>query len=309
MSTTPLLPVWSLGLVDDAAVFPPGLSPLDQAWRDHQELRSGAYAECVGPLLLAPIHVSELVLAAHADHENSDAGRSDSDDGAGLPPVSVRVIGRAGTPFTDLHTAIETLGKMSGVLTAGLEISYGLGWTAALQHGLPLAVEVSRVAAERDSALDEIARVRADDHPVIAKLRTQSTASVPVPTAAELAGFVIDCRQRDLPFKLTGGLHHAVATGWERQHAVNGKPEHGVMNVLLATHAALSGAATAEMAQILTRTDAPALAASLRTLTREQQRDLRAAFTSYGCCGVLDPLAELAALGLLPAPIPDEEPV
>lgn len=304
------MPAWSVQLVDDAAVFPPGLSPVDQAWRDHQQLRGGPYAECVGPLLLAPSHVADLsrVVAAEVN-ANTDVTKGS--------PVPVRVICRAGTPMVHLGTAVRTLATMPGVQAAGLEISYDSGWTAALQHALPLAVEVSRVAAERDCALDEIAQARADDHPMIAKLRTQATESMPVTTAAELAGFVIACRQRDLPFKLTGGLHHAVASAWDRGHAGEGgreaeyeleaEAEHGVVNVLLATHAARSSASPAEIEQILVRADAWELAERLQTLTSKQQRDLRADFTSYGCCGVLDPLTELAALSLLPTPKPEEE--
>ncbi len=298
MSTTPPLPAWSVQLIDDAAVFPPGLRPVDQAWRDHQQLRSGAYAECVGPLLLPPSHAAGLSRIAAAEPPRQ-------------PPLRVAVIGRADTLLADLATAVQTLATVAGVLTDGLEVSHATGWTAALQYALPLAVEVSRAAGERDRALDEIAGARADGHPVIAKLRTQATATASVPTAAELAGFIIACRQRDLPFKLTGGLHHAVATVGDDDHRQDGRPEHehGVLNVLLATHAARVGDSTADTEHILARTDSQALAENLLTLTDEQQRDLRADFTSYGCCDVLDPLTELAALGLLSLPNPDEEPV
>ena len=43
--------LWS-GLVDDAAVFPPGNAPLDVAVSGHRALRAGPDADLVGPLLV-----------------------------------------------------------------------------------------------------------------------------------------------------------------------------------------------------------------------------------------------------------------
>ena len=51
MSRTPFAPLFDR-LVDDAAVFPPGLAPLDVAVREHLDRREGAYAAHIGPLLV-----------------------------------------------------------------------------------------------------------------------------------------------------------------------------------------------------------------------------------------------------------------
>lgn len=284
MSTTAPMPPWCVGLIDDAAVFPPGLSPVDRAWADHRVLLSGAYAECVGPLLVAPQHVHELSRAAVGGRD-------------GTPPMPVVLIGRAGTSVGELAPAIASLAAVPAVRLSGLEVAHASGWQTALQHALPLAVEVPRLADDRDRALDELAEARADGPAVTAKLRTQETAEAPVPTASALAGFIMAAGQRDLPFKLTGGLHRAIATSSTTPHAAR---EHGVVNVLLATHAALTGAQSAEVAQLLVRSDSRALAEELGELLPTEQHELRATFTSYGCCGVLDPLVELADLGLLP---------
>ena len=58
---------------------------------------------------------------------------------------------------------------------------------------------------------------------------------------------------RGLPFKLTGGLHHAVRGDQAAQ------PMHGLLNVLLATHEALDGAETRELARELARHDTEVL--------------------------------------------------
>ncbi|MFC6342860.1 hypothetical protein ACFP8W_12805, partial [Nocardioides hankookensis] len=47
MSTEPLPATWR-GLVDDAAIFPPGDAPLHQASAAHAERRHAPYADLVG---------------------------------------------------------------------------------------------------------------------------------------------------------------------------------------------------------------------------------------------------------------------
>ena len=100
----------------------------------------------------------------------------------------------------------------------------------------------------------------------------------------------------------TGGLHHAV----RGTYAVDGVPEenHGVLNVLVATAAALDGAPHDELTGILAGRDAGALAATVRDWSPDTARRVRAALRSYGCCTVTDPVGELADLGVLVAPDP-----
>ena len=114
-----------------------------------------------------------------------------------------------------------------------------------------------------------------------------------------------------MPFRLTGGLHHAV----RGTYAVAGVPEenHGLLNVLLATSAALSGAGHEEVAGLLALRDGAALAELVAAWPDATAARVREAFTAYGCCTVTDPLGELADLGLLepltartrPRPAPD----
>ena len=104
----------------------------------------------------------------------------------------------------------------------------------------------------------------------------------------------------DAPFKLTGGLHHAV----RGTYPVDGAPEehHGILNVLLATAAAGDGAGDEEVAALLALRDGEALAELVRAWPDATAARVRRAFTSYGCCTVTDPVGELADLGLLDRP-------
>ena len=110
-----------------------------------------------------------------------------------------------------------------------------------------------------------------------------------------------------MPFKLTGGLHHAVRGTYE----VDGVPEenHGVLNVLARD---LGGARRRRSATrspaLLALRDAAALADLVAAWPDATAARVRAAFTAYGCCTVTDPLGELADLGLLDSPEPGPPP-
>ena len=56
----PAEPALFAGLVDDAAVFPPGNAPLADAVRRHREHRTSRYAACVGPLLVPASAATDL---------------------------------------------------------------------------------------------------------------------------------------------------------------------------------------------------------------------------------------------------------
>ena len=75
---------------------------------------------------------------------------------------------------------------------------------------------------------------------------------------------------------------------------------HGLLNVLVATHDVLERAGTAHLLRTLEVTDVELLVGRLTAFDAEDIDRLRVSFTGFGCCGVLDPLTELKALGLLP---------
>ena len=63
-----------------------------------------------------------------------------------------------------------------------------------------------------------------------AKFRTGGLAAELFPTPVELAAVICACRDRDLPFKLTAGLHHAL----RHTDPETGFTHHGFLNVLAA---------------------------------------------------------------------------
>jgi len=110
-----------------------------------------------------------------------------------------------------------------------------------------------------------------------------------VPSVEDLVRFVHGCRERELVFKATAGLHHAYPTDGE----------HGFLNLLAAAvfgeeHAALSApAGSFEL-------DADSLRWGSRRAGASVLAEMRwTLFHSIGSCSFFEPVGELQALGLL----------
>ena len=111
------------------------------------------------------------------------------------------------------------------------------------------------------------------------------------PTARALGDAVLRCLELGLTFKATAGLHHPVRRG----------DEHGFLNLL--------GAATFGDATLLEEDDPAAFALDTdgfdsrgrRAGAEELARVRREVFVGFGSCSVAEPVADLRALGLLPA--------
>lgn len=265
------VPLVFVGLLDDAAVFPPGSAPLPEAIAAHREHRASWYAEMVGPLLLPP----EDVAAVPPDIAIGVVGRRDAvarvlDSGRDIRQIEVPVAKRGEDPQPGLRDLLTLIGATQ--LRAYAEIPLTWGLTAAL---------------------DRVAEARADGIPVAPKFRTGGLAAELFPTPVELAAVVCACRDRELPFKLTAGLHHAL----RHTDPETGFIHHGFLNVLVATAAAVDGAEPAEVAKILASGDATPLVNAAR-MRLSQNRPL---WDGFGSCSIAEPLADLRVLGLLPS--------
>jgi hypothetical protein len=271
-------------LVDDAAVFPPGNAPLPEAVTRHAKHRASPYGSAVGPLLVPAASASDLLTEL-------DAGRW-----PGPGPLDVVPVARPGTEPAEVTGAVAVLLADPRVAVVGVELGWTEDWRRlGLPGELPLALEVPRGAAQAGAVAD-IRTAVAEGDAVVAKFRTGPTPTWAWPDEAELAAFLHTAAAAPVPFKLTGGLHHAVRGRYE----VDGVTEdnHGVLNVLVATAAAVDGAGTDELTALLGVRDAAALAALVDAWSHATDHRVRTALTSFGCCTVTDPLGELAELGI-----------
>lgn len=293
MSTRPAPRALFREWIDDAAVFPPGNAPVPRAWSEHVELLAGTEGDLLGPLLISASAVQDLARAATV-HAAPDQ----------VSPVDVVVVGRAGVTIQEVVDAVQALRREVHLNVTGAEVAHGEGdWRRLVDLGLRTAVEVPRQGRDLARALDDLAAGVAEEvggsdrATVLGKWRTQATPQAPAPDSRQLAQFLTAAAQeRGLAFKLTGGLHRAVAPGSSTDEP------HGALNVLLATHHLLQGASSSDLADILEIQDGRALAASMAGLTDREVQSLRRRFVSFGCCGVLDPLRDLTDLGLITTP-------
>lgn len=283
-----MIPALLRGLCDDAALFPPGNAPLPAALTAHARYRDSDFAALVGPLIFPIPRLAELA----AQHP---------------APIEVVLTAPAG-PGT-VAPALDRAAEIAGVTVVGVEIAAEAGQSAreffaALPGSRPgwsdlaVSVEVPR-DARRPEFLDRLA-----DSPYVAKFRTGGVVAEAYPGPPELAAAIRSAVTAGTPFKATAGLHHAV----RNTDPATGFDQHGFLNLLLATHRALTGADTAALAGVLADRDGDALAQQLAALTDREIGAVRAAFRSFGTCSIGDPLTELVDLHLLPAalrPVPE----
>ena len=183
----------------------------------------------------------------------------------------------------------------------------GRGVSAVLDGPLPCGSNVEAVEARMGEELGSLAtlapevyvEVPLDDgleerldalaaHGFRAKVRCGGAS---VPSTAELAAFVSACRARDLVFKATAGLHHAVRT--------NG--DHGFLNLLAAVVFGDEENALAETDPAVFGLDASAFSWRGRTVSADELAAARRnRFHSIGSCSFFEPVEELEALGVLP---------
>ncbi|WP_436777548.1 hypothetical protein [Yinghuangia sp. YIM S09857] len=284
-----VIPALFAGFVDDAAIFPPGNLPLAEAVEAHHAHRASWYADLVGQFLVGSGRIADL--AALADPERPLR-------------VGVVVAGGAAAVGDAVRMVLETPGLvLAGVEANGDPAELVGAFHEHLPEGVPGAIEVVADQAMPE-ALDAIAETRHR-----AKFRTGGTVAEAFPEDGRLAAFLAECVARELPFKLTAGLHNAV----RHTDPVTGFRHHGFLNVLTALRVAQADRAEGlplvvhSIARPLGESDPAPVAARVRLTAAAHGAEYRAAFTAFGSCSVAEPLADLISLGLIAPPSDPKE--
>ncbi len=289
-------------LVDDAAVFPPGNAPLEDAVDAHHRHRRTAWADLLGAFVVTDVALPDLIAALR------------SANAAEPLPVSVVVTGGAGA----VEPAVRWAGRAEELHLAAVEVALRdeedlprnarrvttvvdqLRASADLDDETAVYVEPPRPQAPEPTtswltALDEVAALD-----LRLKFRTGGVAEDAFPSPAELAAAIDAALDRELAFKCTAGLHRAVRHG-VTEGSDRPVDHHGFLNVLLATRTALDGGSGDEVAQTLADDDAESVLARIDAAGPDGLVSARRWFRSFGSCSVLEPLADLVALGLVDA--------
>ncbi|MCK9904699.1 hypothetical protein MXD63_32240 [Frankia sp. Cpl3] len=265
------------GLLDDAAVFPPGNLPLAEAVPAHIRHVCSAHAGLVGALVLAAKDLDALAPLV--------AGRAPGSLAlsltAPLPAVGGAVAPAEAIPavhLVSLEAALTAETKPEDVVPT-------LDEALAGRTSVTVFVEVPR-DSRRDAVLAALSGTR-----FLAKFRTGGVRAELYPDEKELAGAVLAAVRAGVPFKATAGLHHAL----RNTDPETGFEQHGFLNLLAATAAALDGADETELVEILADRDGARVTQWVRVLSTR----VREAFRSFGTCSITEPVEELADLGLL----------
>ncbi len=275
-----LAPAWH-GLVDDAAIFPPGNAPLHQAAADHQARRTQSWAGLVGTLVVKDTDLP-LLRGTGANLSVVITG------GAGQIAGPAALCAQLGYQLGGLEIALRDLDDLAGNARRVVAAVDAARTEGALDDETPVYVELPAQTPTTSwlGAADEIAAAE-----LRLKFRTGGVEEHLFPTGATLAAWIDAALDRETPFKATAGLHHAV-----RHTSAEGFEHHGFLNVLLATRGAFDGAGTQSVIDILERRDAHQLADATHSADLVGARRW---FTSFGSCSVTDPRDDLIALDLM----------
>lgn len=270
-------------LIDDAAIFPPGNSPIDRAVSDHHDHCLSAYAPLVGPLLVRDSDVAGL--AALTDR-----------------PLEIGIIGTSGPEGLDRALAISQRSSMIAVSAVEIPVPTGgdvllatnelVTELLSLPAGVTVSVELPRPGGEQlaawAAAAEEIAAAGLQ-----IKLRTGGVVADAHPAEDELAtalAAVVPHR-----FKLTAGLHRAV----RNTQPETGFEQHGFLNILVAVHLLAEGSTAERAAEVLRERDGRALASAVRAWSDQDTAVVRQTFRGFGSCSVTEPYADLLDLELI----------
>jgi hypothetical protein len=278
------------GLVDDAAVFPPGNASVPDAVRRHRDHRAAWYAPLVGPLVVPDTELAQVS----------------------------RAVAESGTDGADLAVSVVISGGAGGLVALARRDLPGLRLVAA-EIGLrdldDLAGNAERVVAASAELDDEVTvYVELPFQPgwigaievveaggLLGKLRTGGLQPDAFPTPDQLAEQLSALIEADLGFKATAGLHRAWPTRVtnERGETLH---QHGFLTVSMAIESLIDGAGADQAADLLRLEDPGRIYAALQDWDETTVARVRRRFRSFGCCGVTDPVDDLVALGLLGAP-------
>jgi len=285
VATTDVPAAWR-GLVDDAAVFPPGDSPLDEAVAAYVSRRDEWYADLVGSFVVKDVDVPGVEAALPLSIVVTG--------GAGAIAGAARLARKAGHPVAGLEIALRDLDDLAGNarrIVAAVDDARSEG---LLDDETPVCVELPHVGSTAAwlAAADVVA-----ERELRLKFRTGGLEAEAFPPAHALSRWIDAALDRETAFKCTAGLHNAI-----RHTGEDGFEHHGFLNVLLATRLAFDGAATEDVVAVLEQRDAEPMLGLWHDQGEQAMVRARRWFTSFGSCSVTEPLDDLTALGLVEAP-------
>lgn len=278
-------------LIDYAGLFPPAGLPMREAAAEYQRWKASEQAWIVGRFVCPVGRLGELaresesiarepwqlsVLAGDPLERDLDSITAFLDEAGGrfdVPSLEIRVASTA-----NLESALECLETVAEGVVAHFE--------------LPTSEDIRGM----------VAAISGTGHG--AKIRTGGVTADLFPSVEQVARFIVACRDAQVPFKATAGLHHPI----RHTNAALNCRMHGFFNVFLAAAAAMGRNLPVNAVAAILRAEQPESFAFAEdqcrvlehTLTVKDLTRARRGAVSFGSCSIAEPVEDLHALGLLP---------
>jgi hypothetical protein len=279
-SPSVLEPTWA-GLVDDAAIFPPGNAPLAEAMDAFETRAEQWYAGLVGSFVVSDTALPGVDRALPLSVVSTG--------GAGSIPGALRMAHKRAHPLVALEVALQDPADAAGNARRVCAAVDAARDEQLLDDDTTVYVELPASCSPAGwlAAADEVAAAG-----LRLKFRTGGTDATAFPSARFLAGWIDAALDRETAFKCTAGLHRAV----RHRDRDTRFEHHGFLNVLVAVRHAFDGASPDDVTAILEQQDQAELV-SLASHT--ELSGARRWFRSFGSCSVDEPLEDLVGTGLL----------
>lgn len=261
------IPPFLHGLIDDAAVFPPGNAALADALPRHEEYRNSWYAPLVGPLLLPASLLPELPTI-------------DKPLRIGIiADTGIEAVAAAIAALPDNVTAVQVEARAPELNTLINLLATAQDWQ------LPVFAEIP-VSRNLPQSLERLGPTA-----VVPKFRLGGLTADLFPSPVDLATAMVGCAEHGLGYKPTAGLHRAVRHTDPRTHFTH----HGFCNIAAATLAADAGESVASVTETLQITESGPLVDRIRGMLAHP----RPLWAGFGSCSIAEPLEDLIGLSLV----------
>jgi hypothetical protein len=301
-------------------MFPPAKLPLEEAIRNYARYRTEPESWMLGRFICPAARLEELT--PYLEELKS-----------GNTPILISALGRGGKEFSEFHQGIKedfqaiisfnrNHSKIARVDTFEIKVDDHHDYHELLgaaegdrqqmfsdDEDVAIYYEYvpSRESSEKDwrqKTAEFISELNQSGSGFF-KLRCGGTVPADFPNCAKVADVMNQCRQEEIPLKLTAGLHHPI------RHFDAGLrvSMHGFLNVFAAGVLAYTHGLDEEPLHAIVEDENPGhfsfsedgLSWKDTKATTEQIRVARRAFiTSFGSCSFDEPRDDLRALGLIP---------
>jgi len=274
--------------IDYAGLFPPASLAMSQAVLNYAEYRAADSAWALGRFIIPASRLIELPDPVLGQTWNLSVllgtdSKADSD--------SIRAF-QTRFPASICSIEARAANEVDMDKVQGLFPEFSIFFEISIQENLPELLEAIRRRNAR------------------AKIRTGGISRDLFPSPSELGRFLICAAERQVPFKATAGLHHAMRWTYPLtyERASLFATMHGFLNLILASAAAFAGFRREIVELILAEEnknsfhfdEGGVLSWHEWNFSSRLIYEMRYQFLlSFGSCSFLEPISEMKALGIL----------